>query len=171
MSARPQAESVTLAPAVRAFLSHLRHVGSQGAGADVSSTNGAGGGGGGAVGGITDDQAARCASILKVAAWANSCSEVTLRDCVLVQYLAARPGCTRLDINLVFQAFAWREATGKDAESAAVGSVAAVAAAELAEAAVQRVEQAHSAHVGRCGLTASKPVSMALMGSALDAKI
>jgi hypothetical protein len=78
-----------------------------------------------------------------VAAWANSCAEITLRDCILVQYLAARPGCTRRDINVVFQAFAWREATGRDAESATVSALAVSAAAALAEAAVRRVEEAH----------------------------
>ena len=92
---------------------------------------------------MTDDQAARCAHILKVAAWANSYGEVTLRDCVLLQYLAARPGCSRRDINIVFQAVAWREGTGKDAEAPTVSPLAVTAATELAESAVLRAEEAH----------------------------
>jgi hypothetical protein len=128
-------EAVTLAHPVRVFLSHLRLLSGGAEGNDARRAHTAG---------ITDDQAARCAYILKVAAWGNSCTEVTLRDCVLVQYFAARPGLARTDLNVLFQAFAWREATGKEAECAAVSALAVQVAAELVEAAVRGVEQAHA---------------------------
>ena len=124
-------EDVLLSHATRVFLSHIR----------LMSAAAAAGRPGRASRGITDDQAAQCAHVLKVAVWAGSRAEVTLRDCVLLQYLIAKPGFDRKDANVAFQAFAWREATGRDAEGAAVSAVAVGAAAETAEAAVARVEE------------------------------